>query len=114
MAEPLSQARYLFETFTASGAAALLSTLPTKPEKTFESDWLDFKRGRAQEKDIPRIWSKILGAFANNEGGVVVWGVVAEKDPATNIDAVQSLDTVPDIYALTTRLMELRHQATDP
>ncbi len=114
MPEPLSQARSLFEKFTAPDAVAFLASLPTKPDKTFESDWLDFKRGRSQEQDIPRIWSKILGAFANNEGGVVVWGVVAEKDPVTNIDAVQSLDAVPDIYALKTRLMELRHQATDP
>jgi hypothetical protein len=114
MAEILSQAHYLFEKFTAPNAATLLMGLPNTPEKTFESDWLDFKRGRVQDKDIPRIWSKIVGAFANNEGGVVVWGIIAEKDATTNIDAVQTLDLVADVNALKSRLMELRHQAVDP
>ena len=114
MPEPLSQARCLFEKFTAPTASALLMSLPSRTEKTFESDWLDFKRGSTKDKDIHRIWSKALGAMSNNEGGVLVWGLISEKDPATKIDAVQSVDLVPDVFALRTRLMELRHQATDP
>lgn len=114
MSEAPSQAGYLFEKYSGAGAIDLLKSLPNLPEKTFESDWLDFKTGKSKDEDIKRIWSKIVGAFANNEGGVIVWGVVSKKDPTTGIDAVQAIELVPDVFAFRTRLMELRHNATDP
>jgi predicted HTH transcriptional regulator len=114
MSEVSSQAQYLFEKYTSDGAVSLLKSLPNSPEKTFESDWLDFKSGRSKDEDIKRIWSKIIGAFANSEGGVVVWGIISKKDPATGIDAVTGLELVPDVFVLKSRLMELRHGACDP
>ena len=114
MSESLSQASYLFDKYSGQGAVDLLKSLPTLPEKTFENDWLDFKSGKTRDEDVKRIWSKILGAFANNEGGVIVWGLISKKDHVTGIDAVQSVELVPDVFALKSRLMELRHNATDP
>ena len=84
------------------------------PEKTFENDWLDFKTGKFQDDDVKRIWSKIVGAFANNEGGVIVWGLISKKDNNSGIDAVSSVEYVPDVFALKSELMELRHGAVDP
>ena len=43
MSEASSQAQYLFEKYSGDGAVDLLKSLPSLPEKTFESDWLDFK-----------------------------------------------------------------------
>ena len=113
-AGPLSQARYLFELYTGTAAPGLLQSLPTQVPKVFETEWLDFKTGKFNPQDVPRIWSKALGAFANNEGGVVVWGVDAKKDPDTGVDAAHAVEPVADVYRLTSRLKELHHQATDP
>lgn len=114
MSEASSQAQYLFEKYSGNGAVDLLKSLPNLPEKTFESDWLDFKSGKSKDEDIKRIWSKIIGAFANSEGGVVVWGIISRKDLATGIDAVSGIELVPDVFALKSRLMELRLGANDP
>jgi hypothetical protein len=114
MSEATTQAQYLYEKYIGAGALELLKSLPTLPEKTFENDWLDFKSGKVQDADIKKIWSKIIGAFANNSGGVVVWGLIAKKDSVTGIDAVSGIELVPDVFALKSRLMELRHGANDP
>ena len=114
MNESPSQAGHLFEKYSGDGALNFLLSLPGLPEKTFENDWLDFKTGKVQDDDIKRIWSKIVGAFANNEGGVIVWGLESKKDKISGIDAVSSVEYVPDVFALKSRLMELRHGAADP
>ena len=105
MSEVSSQAQYLFEKYIGAGAVDLLKSLPSLPEKTFESDWLDFKTGKVRDEDIKLIWSKIVGAFANSEGGVIIWGVVAKKDPLTGIDAVSAIEPVPDVFAFKSRAL---------
>jgi len=114
MATPPSQAQLKFDRLTGPSAAEILQAMPSATEKVFENDWLDFKSGKPAPEDIAKIWSKALGAFANNEGGVLVWGIVAEKDPADKIDAVKAIDLVPNIFQLKSRLQELHRQATDP
>ena len=37
-----------------------------------------------------------------------------KKEPTTGIDAVSRIELVPDVFVLKSRLMELRHGATDP
>ncbi|EEF57492.1 AlbA family DNA-binding domain-containing protein [Pedosphaera parvula] len=113
--EPLlSQAQFYFERFTGEKAVEILMGLPAEMPKVFESEWLDFKSGKSKKNDIPEIWSKALGGFANNEGGVLVWGIVADKDQVTEIDAVQGVELVQDVFQLKTRLQELHRHATDP
>jgi hypothetical protein len=114
MGKAQTQSEAFLEKYTNADAVRLLQSLPNLPEKTFENDWLDFKSGKTKPEDLKRIWSKIIGAFANSEGGVVVWGVIAKKDPSTGIDAVSSIELVPDVFVLRSRLMELRHEACDP
>jgi len=114
MTEDQSQSQHLFEKYTNANSVDFIKSLPNLPEKTFESDWLDFKSGKARDEDIKKIWSKAIGAFANSEGGILVWGVSAKKDQATGIDAVNGIELVPDVFSFKTRLMELRHEACDP
>ena len=111
---PLTTAREYFQQFTAADAYDVITKLPTSSPKTFENEWLDFKSGRTQETDIARIWSKSLGAFSNNEGGVVVWGVSARKDPHTGIDAASDIELVPNCDQLRILLVEQARFATDP
>jgi len=102
MSEIQTQSRHLFEKYTNAESVDLLKSLPSLNEKTFENDWSDFKSGKTKDEDLKRIWSKIIGAFANSEGGIIVWG------------AVNGLELVPDVFAFKSRLMELRHEACDP
>jgi hypothetical protein len=114
MSETQTQSQHLFEKYTNANSVDFIKSLPNLPEKTFETDWLDFKSGKSKDEDIKKIWSKAIGAFANSEGGIIVWGVSAKKDQITGIDAVNGIELVPDVCAFKTRLMELRHEACDP
>ena len=91
----------------------LANLINTKPP-TSEEAWLDFKSGRLPDPQLKEKWSKALGAMANTEGGVVVWGIYAAKDPTTKIDAAKEIQSVQDIGAFTTRLKELQRVLTDP
>jgi hypothetical protein len=107
-------AREYFLQFTAVNAATVIANLPNSQPMVFENEWLDFKSGKPQGADIPRIWSKAIGGFANNEGGVVIWGVIAKKDPSTGIDAAYALERVPNCDMLKSTLTEHARFATDP
>ncbi len=93
----------------------LCSLIATHPP-TFEVAWLDFKSGRVDIHDdnLKKIWSKALGAMANTEGGLLIWGIKADKDPKSKVDAAHALALAPDVNALTTRLKELLPAATAP
>jgi len=106
-------ARNYFEKYSGSDAAAILCSLCNQNVKTFENDWLEFKSGRSQEKHVEEKWSKALGAFANNEGGVVIWGIDARKDEK-GVDAAGKVVPVEDVNLFTTRLQEIARFATDP
>jgi hypothetical protein len=120
-----------FDKFTAPGAADLITSLPTGTEKTFEDDWLDFKGGQLAnaylqaapkdkqkaKADLEKLWSEIVGQFANNEGGCVVWGVDAAKTPnaqGNEVDAPKSLSPIQDTEAFKSLLAELGRFVTDP
>jgi hypothetical protein len=116
-----SLAEEYFAKYTAPDAASVLLSLPTSPEKTFEDDWLDFKSSvdprtgnPLDDKKIQEIWSKVLSAMANAGGGVVIWGLIAEKAGDPPIDAVSDLALVPDVELLKAKLTEFRRFATDP
>jgi hypothetical protein len=114
MNEPPSRAFELFKKYSGPDAAQLLQALPSNPEKTFEEEWLDFKSGTPKEENIKKIWSKAIGAFANNEGGVIIWGIDARDDKVTGIDAVLAVVPVPDLDRLRDTLNKSFTLATDP
>jgi hypothetical protein len=107
-----SRARAYFARFTGADAASVISALPSSQPKAFEDEWLDFKSGKATKDDIPKIWSKALGAFSNNEGGVILWGIEAKK--LDGVDAAHAVEPVEDVEKLVTNLMELFRFSTDP
>ena len=109
-----SQARYLFDRFTGLEGITNLRALVGQTPRVTETNWLEFKTGKVREEDIKPLWSKALGSFANSGGGVVVWGIRADRDPATGIDAVQEEVLVPDVERLTHKLKEWQPPATDP
>jgi hypothetical protein len=94
----------------------LISTQPP----TFEEAWRDFKGAshltvkELASNGLKEIWSKALGAMANTEGGVLIWGIRADKDPMTKVDAARDLSLCPDVNALTSRLKELLPSVTSP
>jgi hypothetical protein len=101
-----------FDRFNGPDAASLLSSLPESNPKAFEDEWQDFKSGKAQLKDVARLWSEVLGAFANNEGGIVVWGIKAKKEDG--VDAAHALELVPHVDTFASDLREQFRFATDP
>jgi hypothetical protein len=114
MAEIPTRAREYFTKFTGPDAPELLQNLVASETKTFEDEQLDFKNGNPREQDIDSIWSKALGAFANSQGGVVIWGIQADRDNERKLDFAHSLAHVPDIYALKDRLTQKYRFLTDP
>jgi hypothetical protein len=84
--------------------------------QTAESDWLEFKSAEDWPSKDPQIksqWSKALSAFANAEGGVLIWGICCERD-ASGVDVSRSILPVSGIEAFVSRLDQLRPDATDP
>jgi hypothetical protein len=84
---------------------------------TSESDWLDFKQPPSMDLKNPKwreLWVEALAGFANNQGGVLIWGIDARKDPMTQIDAACGVTPVNNPHGTKSRLIELQRQATDP
>jgi len=91
-----------------------------------ENEWRDFKEAKfingslppesgekRQEEErrkhkIKEIWSENLSAFANTDGGVLIWGIKAPRRVA------ESLSLAGDARALQDRLIELQNEAVDP
>jgi hypothetical protein len=88
---------------------------PTSP--TYEKDWLDFKQQPSCDLKHPKwreMWVEALAGFANNQGGVIIWGIDARKDAGTNVDAASGENPVNNPNGVKSRLIELQRQATDP
>jgi hypothetical protein len=91
-----------------------LLDMTTAPEPVFEDEWRDFKDVPNKDSNVKKIWYEALSGFANTSGGVLVWGLDARKDPATEIDKVVSAPFVDDVSAFHTRLSQLQLGANDP
>lgn len=66
-----------------------------------ETEYLEFKgAGKIQERQIKECWSQTLSAFANTEGGVLIWGIRAARiehpdDSSRKIDVAEKFDLAP-------------------
>jgi hypothetical protein len=113
-----SLAQELFDTFRQLGnddRVAFIHELVAK--ETAETDWIDFKRPPIPDLTDPKwksMWSEALAGFANNQGGVLIWGVKAVPDPVTKQDFASAVQPVIDPVGVKTRLGVLQRDATDP
>lgn len=117
-----------------SSAFSALSKLVSAEEE--ENQWRDFKEAnwlrtadgktnfqdevleefakRAEKQRIPKlnelksIWSQYLGAFANSDGSILIWGIKAPKRKA------ESLSLAPDAEGFADWLREQQANATEP
>lgn len=109
---PQSSAKFFFDAAVAGGAEFLRKLVA---EKTPEAEWLDFKSAdHLDEAEIKVTWSRALSGFANNEGGVLIWGIDARFDKVTKVDVACDLKLCPSPEALRDRLRQLHPVATDP
>jgi hypothetical protein len=116
-----SLAHSFFERITQdTDPVAAIRRLINSDPPTIETDWLDFKTehhdARQRDKKVRETWSEALGGFANNQGGVLIWGVDARKVKVggAEIDAACDEKPITDPQALRSRLVELHRGATDP
>lgn len=105
----LSTARQFFDQLVAGGSASI-EELVTK--RVHETEWLDFKSGEHLQKR-KETWSEAICGFANNQGGVLVWGIDARKDE-NDVDAASDIKPVGDPAELRSRLIELLRGAVEP
>jgi hypothetical protein len=112
-----SLARDYYQRFIAlddAARVAFLRGLVNSSPPAFETEWLEFKPYpyRDPENTIKDIWSKTIAAFANIQGGVLLWGIGTKT--IDKVDSASTLQLVPAPDQLRTQLFELHHQATDP
>ena len=106
----ISSARQFYNQAVAGGAASV-EKLVADRRRTHA----DFKRGDdIGDGQVKSLWSKAICGFGNNQGGCIVWGVDARRDPSTDVDAANELKPVADPAALRSRLAQLHPGGTDP
>jgi hypothetical protein len=114
MAEPnLSLARMTFdEICNNSDPVSVIRRFVQN--RTQETNYLDFKTTNENLKDKGLIndWREALSGFANNEGGVLVWGIDARKVDGIDAACEEKPLTKPEAYK--SRFKELARKATDP
>ena len=106
----ISTARQFFDQLVTGDTPSIEALVPNSMHET---EWLDFKSGDPLV-DEKSTWSEAICGFANNQGGVLIWGIDARKDPATQIDAARELKPVQNPAALRSRLLELLRGAVEP
>jgi hypothetical protein len=113
-----SLARDFYDQFLAApDRLAFLRSLIHSTPPTYETDWLDFKGQPNPDLKHPKwreMWCEALVGFANNGGGVLVWGIDARKDKDTNVDAASAEVPVDNPAGVKSRLQELHRGAVDP
>lgn len=86
-------------------------------EGTSEDVWLDFKEASSPtgkfDKDDRKNYSKALSGFANEDGGIIVWGIKCKRNQLGE-DVATELKLVPNVKAFLSELNTLANQATDP
>ena len=83
-----------------------------------EDIFLDFiesktTKGRMLEDDRS-LFSKAASGFAHQEGGVLVWGIEAREDPATEIDCAINLKPINNVKRFLSDLSKYIKESTEP
>jgi len=85
-------------------------------EQRVEDLHLDFKTLNTDPfdgRDDRRSLARCISGFANSDGGIVVWGVVARRN-ADGVDCAQDEQLIPDVDLACSRLQSLTGQAASP
>ena len=111
-----SRAHELYRQITKhEDPAAFLESMIT--DQRTESEFLEFKgASKIQPKQVKEFWSQTLSAFANTEGGVLIWGIRAARidhpdDPSRKIDVATAPDFVPNPEAFIQSLKDVQLEA---
>lgn len=113
MSTPSNAEQFFREIMSADSRIEFLRSLKDESEPSFESEWFDCKQAPDKEEKTKAIWCEAIGGFANTGGGVLIWGLVAKKDP-NGIDRVFDEKPVDNPMQFKSRLTELARQATNP
>jgi len=85
-----------------------------------EEEYLEFKGGKIQghEQKVKTYWSEALSGFGNTEGGVLVWGVranrITQHAGGRAIDCAEKAEFVPRPFELVQLLKDVHLAATVP
>lgn len=114
-----SLARAFFDNLLAGDRIANIRKLINANPPVQECDWFDVKcenPKQRDEKNTRKIWSEALGGFANNQGGVLIWGLDARKTQidGQEIDCICGEAPILAPEAFRSKLTEWQRQATDP
>ena len=109
------RARLFFDgIFAADNPFAHVAAFVNSAPPTYETEWLDFKSGGASsEKAAHKIWSESLSAFANTEGGVLLWGLDCRRDES-GVDQVVGRSLVEEPDAFVSKLRSMLSQMNSP
>jgi hypothetical protein len=111
---PTSVAEVQFRSLTSDPARTLSLLKDFVTNKVSETDYLEFKCGQFKDdQHLKRMWSKILSAFANSDGGLVIWGILAKRN-ADDVDLAESIEYVQNVPQFRSRLDQLMHDSTNP
>ena len=112
---PKDRAEVFFEAIrSVDDPFAYISAFVNSSPPTYETEWLDFKGGGASsEKGAHKIWSESLSAFANTEGGVLLWGLDCRRDDS-GVDQVVGRSLVEEPEAFVSKLRSMLSQMNSP
>lgn len=83
-------------------------------EQRQEDLHLEFKSNADfSKKDIRRQLAIAISGFANSDGGIIVWGVVAKRNP-DDIDAAAELQPIENVKQVRSRIESLTGEAINP
>jgi hypothetical protein len=116
---PTRARAYFDELLDAKDKVAYIQSLCDPADPAVENDWREFKEhpGSGNEDKVKGIWAEALAGFANTEGGVLVWGVVAKETTlpdGTKVDAAHRVQRVADPRDLRAKLLKWQVSMTDP
>jgi hypothetical protein len=104
--------------FAAQNGSAEHKRLADNPKSLpYEAKKKDYKFYEQWKTALKNVWAQYLSAFANNEGGVMIWGIYGAKgknEQGNEVDAPNEEHLIDDLPAALTALQTFQNDALDP